>query len=179
MSRKHLGLGAIGVVLAGVAFAGARADEGYEATHRDWDVICSICALEGEQLCIMQTNAATKIGDHGLSLLFHLNPGTRPTLALDVPAPGPEPVRFAVDKEEPVVLVPPDIALGYAARLVLQSDAMTDTLIAAFRRGSAVTVTFSDDNFEKQSASFSLKGFGAALDAMVAHLPANPRTCAD
>jgi hypothetical protein len=101
-------------------------------------------------------------------------------LALDVPVAGPEPVRFAVDAEEPIVLVPPDITYwGMTAELVLEGDSMTDTLIEAFRRGSAVTITFADENFDKHSSTFSLKGFGAALDGMIAHLPINPRTCED
>ena len=45
---------------------------------------------------------------------------------------GPEPVRFAVDQEEPVVLMPPDITFwGLTAELVLESENMTDTLIVA------------------------------------------------
>jgi len=85
-----------------------------------------------------------------------------------------------VDEEEPAVLLPPDIQhWAMTGELVLESAHPTDQLVDAFRRGRDVTVTFSDSEFIKRMPKFSLRGFGAALDDMIAHLPADPPFCDD
>jgi invasion protein IalB len=152
----------------------------YTARHRDWQVNCSACARSEEQLCTIFSTVRDRSAGRDMMLSFYLNSGTKPTLALDVPVLGPTPVRFVVDEQEPTVLLPPEIThWGMTGELALDSEYATEQLVDAFRRGGAVTITFSDAEFVTRMAKFSLRGFGAALDDMIAHLPVAPPFCDD
>lgn len=177
-----VGLGAAAVAQAAPAATGvqvAQADGGYEAHHRDWAVRCGACVYPEDHLCSAWAMSPDPKGERDLSLVFYLDqPGRKPLLALDVPVIGAGPVRFAVDEEEPMTLVPPEIQFwAMTGELVLDSEYTTDQLIEAFRLGRGVTVTFSDTEFVTRTPAFSLLGFGAALDDMIAHLPADPPVC--
>jgi invasion protein IalB len=155
--------------------------EGYEANHRDWAVRCGACLYPEDHLCSAWAMVPDPAGERDLSLVFYLSePGRKPQLALDVPVIGAGPVRLTVDDEPPMTLAPPEVQFwAMTGELGIESEYTTDQLIEAFRRGRTVTVTFSDTEFVTRTPAFSLLGFGAALDDMVARVPANPPFCED
>lgn len=159
----------------------AQTDGGYEAHHRDWAVRCSACQYPEDHLCSAFAVSPDPAAERDLSMVFYLSErGRKPVVALDIPVIGATPVRFAVDENEPMILVPPEIEFwAMTGELGLNSEYATDQLIEAFRAGRAVTVTFSDMEFVTRMPAFSLLGFGAALDDMMRHLPDNPPECVE
>lgn len=149
-------------------------DEYYETSYQDWVVNCATCMHPEDHYCSISTMDPATAG----SLIVHLDPGPRMTVSVPPPADGiATPIWFRVDGQGALPAVPPAVVYeGMYGELVITGEPV-GRIVPALRGGNAVELTTPPPTYPGYRQSFSLRGFSAALDDALAHLPASPVAC--